>query len=77
MSFKDTEEEREKANMSEGSSSSHPDQLKALQINNPQFRKQAKVNFHANCSVTIQECSESIQLCRTVKREEHAIPAQL
>lgn len=43
--------------MSEGFSSSHPDQLKALKMNNPQFRKQAKVNFHANCSVTILECS--------------------
>lgn len=57
ISSKDTAEEREKANMSEGSSSSHPDQLKALKMNNPQFRKQAKVNFHAICSVTVQECS--------------------
>ncbi len=43
--------------MSEGSSSNHPDQLKASKMKNPQFRKQAKVNFHANCSVTVQECS--------------------
>lgn len=82
MSFKDTEEGREKANMSEGSSSSHPDQLKALEMNNPQFRKQAKVNFHANCSVTIQECSvyrvnSAKRERHPVKRERHAIPAPL
>lgn len=54
--------------------------IASIKMNNPQFRKQAKVNFHANCSVTRQKCSlriESIQLCSTVKREGHAIPAPI
>ncbi len=77
--FKDTEKGRKKASMSEGSSSNHPDQLKASKMKNPQFRKQAKVNFHANCSVTVQECS-AYRVNSAVlysQEERHAIPAPL
>lgn len=52
-----------------------PSIIWSIKMNNPLFKKQAKVNFHATCSVSIQESISSRFSCvaRSRGKRERAI----